>query len=1072
MEATKRIRELEKELASTQEKLRDTKSMMDSLVQNVVSGIMRIHFDGVSAKVIYLSDSVFRLLEYTKEEYQKLQEADDPCGFCFFRQYRDAMMQGAREAVQGAPIAPLECCLTRKDGSKVWIDLRGEVISRTDQDILIQYILIDTTKTHNTLEQIKKEKKKLDIIAKISADLLFEYDIRQDIMYYTVQGRVKLDSEQIAPDYFKTIPAQIHPEDADALKDFCDQMRGGKQHVHTQLRKRFLDRKYHWVEVDGRTIYEADGTADRVIGKICNIDERMEKEESLKRSSERDSLTGLYNHMPCKEKIQRQLKQIKPGDRYYLMICDIDNFKKINDNNGHLFGDAVICTFADELRSLFPSAIKGRIGGDEFLFMVKNMVRELLEEKLFQLNERFSKLNADDGEVIKISCSIGVAVCTYEEHDYEKAFRYADYTLYKVKDGNKGTFQTAMVGDGSIEQHQSYLESKGEEKDYIQKDSLIHSDEELVLFSLELFDNVKDSRSGLKMMSDRVCRYFGFDDIVFIKKRKEAYEKLYHWGNASGFPFESQIMEEDADGWKYVESKFDERGVAILTRKELEKIPGRVVGSLLLVRYEESDGSSGIVIFIDRITVRNWEGESGTLLRISSIICNRMFQIQSEEKNKEEIDYRINYDGLTELPSYSKFLSLCGQYIQERRFRKDVEYCFIYTDFANFQYLNEVYGYNEGDMVLKSFAANLRTKCPYGVYFTRITSDHFAGFLEVPKDTEPAAAVRRFLSAFCAEKNKEYSLCNLIVICGICKMDGDTVSLSAMIDCANTARKYGKKRAETSCIVYNEQIRERNESEKTIVANMTSALENNEFQVYLQPKVSLQDERCVGAEALVRWVKPDGSMIYPDQFIPLFEQNGFITRVDFHILEQVLKYLREVLDRGEAVVPVSVNFSRLHNDDAHFVQKIKELLDGYGIAPGLLEAEVTESIYMYDLNILRENIRRLQQMGVKISIDDFGSGYSSLNVLSKVSADVIKLDKQFLDDYDEDSSPEFIKYLITMIKHLGYQIIAEGVETKRQAEMLKAAECDMAQGYYYARPMPVSEFNKFLQKQNTGAVQE
>ena len=111
-------------------------------------------------------------------------------------------------------------------------------------------------------------------------------------------------------------------------------------------------------------------------------------------------------------------------------------------------------------------------------------------------------------------------------------------------------------------------------------------------------------------------------------------------------------------------------------------------------------------------------------------------------------------------------------------------------------------------------------------------------------------------------------------------------------------------------------------------------------------------------------------------------------------------------------------------------------------------------------------------MGVKISIDDFGSGYSSLNVLSKVSADVIKLDKQFLDDYDEDSSPEFIKYLITMIKHLGYQIIAEGVETKRQAEMLKAAECDMAQGYYYARPMPVSEFNKFLQKQNTGAVQE
>lgn len=1059
MEAEEKIRGLENKLASTEGRLQDAEHMMESLIQNMACGIIRVYFDGESAKIVFVSDNAYKVLGYAREEYEELCKRKDN-GFYLFRRYETQLMLAAEKAMEGSAIPPMECQVRAKDGTKLWIDLRAEVVARSQEGILIQYILLDNTRMRDTMDQVIKEKKKLDIIVELSADFLFEYDIKNDVMYYTRQKEDGLNSQQISRNYLKTIWDLIHPEDELELKDFCDQMSGGKQHVHTQLRKRFADRKYHWVEVDGRTIYDADGTSDRVIGKICNIDERMEKEEYLKRGSERDSLTGLYNHMTCKEKIQRQLRQIKPGDRYYLMICDIDNFKQVNDNNGHLFGDAVLCTFADELRSLFPSALKGRIGGDEFLFLVKNMVQELMEEKLVQLNQRFTKLNADDGEFVKISCSIGVAVCTYEAHDYEEAFRYADYTLYKVKNGSKGAYQISTVGDGSIDQHQSYLESK-EENGYSREDRLIHSDEELVLFSLELLDNVIDIRSGLKMMSDRVSRYFGFDDIVFLRRSEGVYEQVFHWGSSSAQPFESKILAEDQAGWDFVNEKFNSQGIAVLSRSEMETLPGRVLGSLLMVKYEERDKTTGIVIFMDRITERTWEGEQATLLRISSIICNRIFQLQNEEKNRVEMDYRINYDTLTALPSYSRFLDLSVQYLQERKQGRNRDYYFIYTDFSNFQYLNEVYGYTSGDAVLKAFAERLRVKCPYGIYFSRITSDHFVGLLECGEGMDLLLDMQELLSGFCAEKNKEYPLCNLILICGICRMEGE-ISVSTAIDGANVARKYGKKKAETICILYNDQIKERSETEKAIVANMTSALSNHEFHVYLQPKVDLKSGKSVGAEALVRWIKQDGTMVYPDQFIPLFEQNGFITKVDFYVLEQVLKYLREAIDAGEEVVPVSVNFSRLHNDDASFVAKIKELLEKYQIAPDLLEAEITESVYMYDLDILRENISRLQEMGVMISIDDFGSGYSSLNVLSKVSVDIIKLDRLFLNDTEESFSPDFIRNLISMLKHLGYQIIAEGVETKTQAEMLREADCDMAQGFYYARPMPVEDFRGFL----------
>lgn len=1048
-----------------EKKLQDTEYMMNSLIQNMSVGIIRVFYDNVSAKIVYFSDTACKILGCTKEEYERMLRNSNG-KFCFLKNYEKKMIKEAKAALKGETLPEEEYQFKTEDGKSVWVTIRGEVVSATEEGILVQYAMIDVTGYHETVEQMVLEQKRLNIIVEIAADLIFEYDIKNDAMHYTRQSKDGLNAEHIPNNYFEAMRTDgwIHPDDMEELEEFCNQMSSGKPIVHTILRKRFADRKFHWIEVDGRTIYDENGIPDKVIGKITNIDERMEKEELLKISSERDSLTGLYNHKTCIEKARKQLKLIKPGENAVLIVCDIDNFKQINDNNGHIFGDAVLCTFADELRSVFPNGIKGRIGGDEFMVLIRNISREQLEQKLQQLGDQFNKLNMEDGAEIRISCSIGAVICTYDEHDYKTAFQLADSALYKIKNTSKGMFYVVNICDNKDDLQKSYLQSKNGEKEYVREESLIRNDEDLILFSLELLENVEDVRIGLKMVADRVCRFFGFDDIIYICQEGDVFEKVFHWGSHKATSFRSRILESNEVKWAYADKAYDESNAMILTRSELLTMDCRDFGSIFIVKYDMQDKTSRYVIFIDRVLERTWESEHSALVRIAGIIYNRILHMKAIERNLEETEIQMNYDSLTNLPNYTKFLSMSEQYLQGISKSDRASYFFMYVDFENFQYMNEIYGYSVGDTVLKQFADYL-SEWQNGIYFSRITSDHYCGLFR--DDEHNLNSVKAYLMSFCEIVNKEYPHGNVKLVCGFSQIKGeDNESVSVLVDCANVARKHGKGKGETCFFLYSDNIRIQNETEMNVVTNMTTAMENREFKVYLQPKVNLQTGRMVGAEALVRWQRDGGILYYPDQFIPVFERNGFITKVDFYVLEEVLKYLRNAIDAGEEVVPVSVNFSRLHNSDDTWVDKIKELLDKYNISPHLLEVEVTESVYMYDFKGLRDKAKRLQDMGVVISIDDFGSGYSSLNVLSKVSADIIKLDRQFLVDEAGESSAEFIKYLINMIKHLGYRTIAEGVETKEQEEMLKGANCDMVQGYYYARPMPIDDFRLFLHDYN------
>lgn len=1052
---------------------KNAQTQMDSLIENMPNGILRVFYDGKTPQIVYASDATFAIIGYTKEEYLKRRSSEAQGGLFVFQKYEKEVRESLDGAFQGEHIARKEYQLNYKDGSSVWIDMRGEVVARTEAGVLIQYVINDITESKKAFMEMRREKRKLDIIAEISADLIFEYDARRDSIYYTKQTDRLLNASKKVDNYIAQLRnlSMTHPDDDEQVKDFCDQMTGGKMFVHTEMRMLYADRKYHWVEIEGRTIYDEDGIVDRIIGKICNIDERKEREENLQKRSEMDSLTGLYNQVTSKLQISRSLSRIRAGEEYYLLICDIDNFKKVNDTNGHLFGDAVLCTFADEIRNTFPGAIKGRIGGDEFILLVKNIDKEELQRRLVAFNERFKTLYDGTESGLEISCSVGIAICNYKEHKYDKAFHCADSALYRVKNNGKKTYLFAELGTDWENQQPGYLHSQNQDTNqYIREEALVKNDEDLILFSLELLDNVADMMSGLRMVADRVCRFFDFEDIMyFVETTPGAHEVIYRLGNLELKPIARNRWDNKRHGWNEIRKRFDEQGIAILNKNDVEEVMKSKAGSIMFIKTQEKNGTPGLIMFLDRKGKKTWENEKGTLYRISSIIFNRIQQLREEEHNREEIEFKTNYDSVTKLPHYFKFLSLAEKYLNEKLNSKaagDKSFYFVYSDFSNFQYLNEVYGYMTGDATLKAFGEALR-KYRRCIYTARVTSDHFVSLVECAKDFDITKEFLQLTEKFCKDLNKRYTLCNLIMISGIYKVEGEYGSISALVDCANNARKYGKHMAETTCIMYTNEIKEQAENVSAIVANMVSGLENKEFTAFLQPKVDLTSGKVVGAEALVRWIKQDGTMLRPDQFVPIFENNGFITKIDFAVFEQVLSYLQTMKEKQEELVPISVNFSRHHAEEDEFMEKFVDRLNRFDVDPHLIEVEVTETIYSCDLEKLVRMHRGLNALGVKISIDDFGSGYSSLNILSKVEADYIKLDKQFLDGLDRnDRSPEFIKHLIMMIRQLGFQIVAEGVETKEQIDMLKEAGCDIVQGYYYAKPMPFEEFRKFLKNFN------
>lgn len=342
-------------------------------------------------------------------------------------------------------------------------------------------------------------------------------------------------------------------------------------------------------------------------------------------------------------------------------------------------------------------------------------------------------------------------------------------------------------------------------------------------------------------------------------------------------------------------------------------------------------------------------------------------------------------------------------------------------------------------------------------YYCRVISDKFAICVSYQRIEEIVSLIHKVDD--CVSK---YSIdFRLAPSFGIYRIDDNTIPISVMLDYAKMACRSVKGNIVNNYAVYDEELRRRIMQEVEIEKDMEKALEEHQFKVFFQPKYDISTGKVIGAESLCRWQHPVKGMMSPREFISLFERNGFIIRLDRYMWEETCKMIRKWLDNGYDVKPVSVNVSRMHEYNEHFEEDVIGLIEKYQIPPRLVELELTESAYLSSEEKIYAAMGRLKERGLLFSVDDFGTGYSSLNMLKNIPVDIVKLDREFLNETTNNSKGRaIIRNMIALAGDLNIRVIAEGVESVEQAAFLLEMGCELAQGYYYSKPLSSCDFEK------------
>ncbi len=403
------------------------------------------------------------------------------------------------------------------------------------------------------------------------------------------------------------------------------------------------------------------------------------------------------------------------------------------------------------------------------------------------------------------------------------------------------------------------------------------------------------------------------------------------------------------------------------------------------------------------------------------------------------------------------------------------KWALVVFDIDKFKFINDHLGYEEGNRMLERMFKTLGDHMFKDEMYARISDDNFACCIHDASDNDIENRLDSIFEEF-GRRNSLFVSYPVQFSGGACRLEQcvdkyGAVELNVAIDRCNIAKKTIKGMHKSAIAFYDGKIREKTLREKDFENAMPEALEHKEFLCYIQPKYGARSRKIEGGEALIRWKSSDFGFVFPDQFIPIAERNGFVVELDFFILEEVCKAMRRWLDMGLEPVIISVNQSRMHLSHDDYIWRLREIVDKYSIPYEYIELEITETVFTDNSELLLQIMQKLHDIGFQLSIDDFGSGYSSLNMLKDIPADVVKIDREFFNGtVNSDKGRAVITTVVDLAKKLRMHVISEGVETLDQVEFLDEINCDLIQGYYFAKPMPLKDFEELwfesLKEQN------
>lgn len=470
----------------------------------------------------------------------------------------------------------------------------------------------------------------------------------------------------------------------------------------------------------------------------------------------------------------------------------------------------------------------------------------------------------------------------------------------------------------------------------------------------------------------------------------------------------------------------------------------------------EITGGGNVVIYriLQKAGDADWSDEERSKL---SVVEKVLFTFNGRSRVMQMVEHLLFFDEEMGIHNLRFFMKTVGSYIAAGNIDR---YGACYFNLKRFSVVNQSIGRDRGTVVMKKFITLLGEKLQDGEYVCRIGGDNFVVLFK----KEHLDIVTEHLNGTGVIYNEEKSERIFIsAYAGYYMMSVECRKPSEIMDNLSIAISTAKNILKTGCVFFDENLKKNRNEIKLVESNFAEAVEKEEFRIYYQPKVYLKDYTLHGAEALCRWFK-NGIMIPPDRFIPALEQSKAICVLDFYMLEHTCRDIRRWLDEGRPVVKVSVNFSRRHLGDMDLLEHIISCIDKYNVPHKYIEIELTETTTDVNFSDLKKIVFGLREAGISTSIDDFGIGYSSLNLIKELPWNVLKIDKSFLPYEDDSNSQKYVmlKHIIALAQDIGLECIVEGVESSEQVRLLKENNCFLAQGFYFDKPMPVEKFERRL----------
>lgn len=846
----------------------------------------------------------------------------------------------------------------------------------------------------------------------------------------------------------------VHPEDRNKVRQLLDAshlhkaLQSGERELEQEYRNYNLTTQtYEWMQMTMHLFKDQENGHGCGVLYIKDIDKKKKEELKIRDRADHDPLTGLLNRSSFAALVENVL-QSREGKRHAFLMLDIDNFKQINDTFGHATGDELLGTIARKLRETFRERdFIGRMGGDEFaVFLPDVNEREIVINRASYLGEALDMQVEEGGYTAHISGSIGIAFAPEHGHSVRTLYANADQAQYRAKRSGKN--RCAVFGDDHAP-----------------------NEEGLAAIASTLYQKAIDPRKAWARLLHLIGTRMDADRVMLYQPdpaQSEAGIRL-QW-NAPGVAEYQEPALETArtEALAYWYHAFKNSKATVVFRRE---VPAEAADFLtqggaetvLYLALRRGGRNHGMLVLTNIEKHRLWTArEQKLLMAVAQVLCGQMADQESDKQQQVDSICTLR-DPLTQLVDYDGFKAQAQVLLASGAAE---EYVLLGTDVCNMKQINERYGYAAGDKVLLALSGFYQ-KIPNALV-TRAFGDHFFAFY-------PTALSLSVIQPFVEQKHEQ--LCQdlqvelpgieVVLRSGIYRLRSNDLDISLALDRANAARK--DKKEGIGCQVYTERLDVKLRQEDEIVHQLPEALEKGEICTYLQPIINLRTGRIVGGEALVRWHGKAGQIFLPGEFIPLLERVGLITELDLHMLDGAADWLIERGHAGKPLCPISINTSVA---TAMLGAKLDETADRLieaQIDPGALVLELTEHSFSTNSQQVCGVVQQLQQSGFRTAMDDFGAGHTAMPLLTELPVDWVKLDRtMLLASQKSKRGIDFLGRMVELLKNMEYTVVGEGVETAEEAELLRHIGCDLAQGYFFAPPMPLPEFEAQFDAQFLG----